>query len=199
MSTSSYILTSPVDVKSSASQGRINLYDGTGAFVVQLQSPAALASSLTLTLPSATATAGQFLQLTSPTTTAWGNPAGGQIAGITLRTMSGNIPTTPYGIASNVFTTVAYFIYGGTATNPTPTNIYIYGTTTATGTMTVRMLIYPAGTVLATVTMAANVTTPTLLSALISGTMPATQSILQVQFNRPAGAGTVSLYSFSMA
>lgn len=203
---SNYNLASPVDVKSSASDAQINMYDSGGNFAVQVNAPAGLASNVDFTLPSTSGTSGQLLQRTGATSLGWvtksGAPTGSSLP-MQINFCTGNIPTTPLvrTVTGNVI--VGYFIYSGSTASGPPSNftmtyVSVFGTIIS---IIIIDLTHSSNVILST--------TPAFAPGISSipatarwtspfTNIPTTQSLFRVNLNITSITTSFSVFSMSM-
>lgn len=126
---SNYTLTPSIDVYSSGSNGKINLYDSSTINAVQIATPT-LSGNVDFNLPTTSGSTGQFLSFSSGAPSSWiSSPSTNHTSlPITLNFITG-IPitgTATYGasVTSATPTSVGKIYFLGTAIEGTPSAIY---------------------------------------------------------------------------
>lgn len=196
--TSTYKLTSPIDVYSASSNAQINLSSSGSAFAVQIKAPTTLTTNVDFTLPSSSGSIGQYLQRTGISSLGWTttlNPSGSLPNSMrTYRTSTATCTNS----TSTYRRTLVFPFLGSTALGGSPTAAYIIiSHSNNTVTSKVQLLDSTNSTTIATAT--SGTFTAGTLNLLSLGTItniPATPAIFTLNFARNSGGGTVSIYNF---
>jgi hypothetical protein len=201
---SNYTIPSSVDVKSSLSDGRIDVYNPSGSNYVVITAPSSLSGNVDFTLPSTAGTTGQYLQRTGPTSLGWGTPSVFSNAPFpyTAITRRAGSTTENFNITSTTFQNASYVPFPGTSVYggiPPSSIIVIIGTSDDLTTAQIRVLD------LTNVTTIASATTSTFATDAVNlfnlGTIsnvPASSAVWQFQVRRESGAGTVRMYGYAI-
>lgn len=193
---SNYKLETPIDITPS---GVVRLFETNSTNAISIAS-ASTSVDLDFTLPANAGSAGQFLQRTSATSTAWVTGTATQTSNtlpINLRLAQGNLPSVGFSTSSGAFTTITVFIYGGTITNRIMRNMYVLFTVTPAGSSgEIRLRDVTGGLIVVTTLTCTSATTGlTIATAAIPSTfVPTAQSIMEIS-GRVTTATTISFHS----
>lgn len=179
---SNYKLETPISIQPS---GILRLFQTNSTNAIDITSSSA-STALDFTLPSNAGTAGQFLQRTSATSTAWTTGTATQTGNtmpIAIRLAQGNLPSIGFSISSATFTVITVFLYGGSVTSQPFRNVHILFTVTPAGTAgQLRLRDVTGGfTLITTVNCSSSTATFTINSGSINPSLsPTVNSIMEI-------------------
>jgi hypothetical protein len=180
---SNYKLSGTINIQSSSTTGQANVCATGSSNAVNVKAPASLASDIDFTLPATAGTTNYLLRRTGAASTGWnigGVGTSGNGLPLLMNTQIGN-PLPSIGRSITIAgQSYAFFIFSGTtAGSPTLMSVVATATSGSSATMQIRDFTN-ANNLIASVSFAGPITTPTIFSTTTFTNLPAGQSIFQV-------------------